>query len=143
MPGGAIGWLESGEVTHILIAVDLARDPDFDIRAAAEQAISQCEADLAEEMRAKARPAPARSRLAKPDRACAVYRLYNEGGDLLYVGKSINPESRLRQHERRIWWKDVTQIVHQWFDSEADALRAEDAAIRDENPLYNRIGGGR
>ena len=72
-------------------------------------------------------------------RKCAVYRFFDADGRLLYVGKAVDPEWREKGHRRRVWWRDVARKSVEWFDSEDAALAAEDLAIRDESPLYNRI----
>lgn len=84
-------------------------------------------------------------RAAAPQRECAVYRFYDATARLLYVGKAIDPVARQKQHEKRVWWADVDQSLTgvTWYPSERAALDAEDQAIRDENPIYNRVGGGR
>lgn len=83
---------------------------------------------------------PSGEAMAK-SRRCAVYRLYDGSGRLLYVGKAFNPADRFAFHRTRIWWDDVdvdrTRIV--WYFNERDALDHEDWAIRDEHPVYNRI----
>ncbi|MBS1674099.1 MAG: hypothetical protein JSS74_09065 [Actinobacteria bacterium] len=84
-----------------------------------------------------------RSPAERRARRCAVYRFFDAGGALLYVGKAIDPVARQKQHEHRVWWPDVARVAVDWFDNERLALDAEDVAIRDENPLYNRVGGGR
>jgi hypothetical protein len=129
---------------NIVIRLDLI-GPDFDIHRAVEQMKEQLEAHWAAEKVRERQPAePRPSRLTRPRRT-SVYRFYDRQGALLYVGKAVDPEARAKGHERRAWWPDVDPMrtTHTWFESERAALDAEDIAIRDENPLYNRIGGGR
>lgn len=71
----------------------------------------------------------------------AVYRLYDENEQLLYVGVSADPRVRFRQHQRdRPWWPRVDAREIEWFDSRAEALDVEALAIRRELPLHNETG---
>ncbi len=67
-----------------------------------------------------------------------LYRLFNEKGLLLYVGRTIDVATRLRSHQaKKDWWSDVSMITLERHDS-AEVLReAERAAIRDERPHWN------
>jgi hypothetical protein len=142
-PSG-IGWMSWGK-SYIVIPLDMISE-DFDISAAVvtmrgEKAQSEIEDLVREKQGSTSEP---RRRLTRV-RPCAVYRFYDGRGRLLYVGKALNPVSRQRQHEKRAWWPDVDQTYTrvEWWSSEREALDAEDIAIRDENPIYNRAGGGR
>lgn len=67
----------------------------------------------------------------------ALYRHWS-GENLLYVGISVDPVKRLREHDRHsIWMEDVDQITIEWFDTREAALTAERNAIRSEVPIYN------
>lgn len=144
-----IGWMvDFAGRERITIAVDLI-DEDFDVEHALTQMAEVKARYLAEE---DAYDAEIQSRQrvttdgpSQRARRCAVYRFFDASGALLYVGKAVDPIARQKNHERRIWWPDVdtSRTTHTWFDNERLALDAEDAAIRDENPLYNRVGGGR
>lgn len=69
----------------------------------------------------------------------AVYRLYDEGGLLLYVGISNNPWRRFAEHRaEKSWSNDVTDFHLEWFPSRRVALIEEQHAIADEAPLHNR-----
>lgn len=62
----------------------------------------------------------------------ALYRHYDDEGQLLYVGISENVESRTRMHVRRApWFELVKTSTIAWFDTRGDALSAERAAIKD------------
>jgi hypothetical protein len=70
----------------------------------------------------------------------AVYRLYGEGGALLYVGAAGVPDSRFRHHARhKPWWAEVARREIEWHADRPAALRAEAQAIIAERPLYNVV----
>lgn len=78
---------------------------------------------------------------ATPDRATAVYRFFDKAGCLLYVGIAYDPAERWRHHATKAaWWKDAVDNTIDWYDTRAEAERAELAAIRYEKPLYNKVG---
>lgn len=69
----------------------------------------------------------------------ALYRLYGESGDLLYVGISGNPEARFAQHRAdKAWWPDVAVKAVEWYGSRVAAESAEEAAIKARIPRHNR-----
>lgn len=75
-----------------------------------------------------------------PERT-GLYRFYSADQTLLYVGISNNPLRREVSHHSRAEWihlADLTRTVVEWYDRRQDALEAEAAAIRSENPLFNR-----
>jgi hypothetical protein len=67
----------------------------------------------------------------------ALYRLYDEGGVLLYVGITNMPQVRFAAHTMKPWWKRVTRKDIAWFENRPLAEQAETLAIREERPLYN------
>lgn len=72
-------------------------------------------------------------------RQAVVYRCFNSGGELLYVGSTAHLRGRIRQHESLTpWWPEVADVRHEAFASEPDARGAELRAIKSENPLYNK-----
>lgn len=74
------------------------------------------------------------------NRRTAVYRIYDgPGGNLLYVGLTLNVDTRLASHRRRDWWPETPDVAVQWFDGRVDAKAAEWAAIRDESPRHNIV----
>lgn len=74
-------------------------------------------------------------------RPCAVYRAYDAGGTLLYVGSSVTPDARLRNHERHsMWWPFMAEVHFEWFDDETSARLAELTAIAREYPRWNVAG---
>ena len=68
----------------------------------------------------------------------SVYRLYAFDDSLLYVGQSIEPARRIRNHRTRQTWgpliarAEVTEPMPL-----ADALEAEWWAINTERPIHN------
>lgn len=73
-------------------------------------------------------------------RRCAVYRLFNATGDLLYVGVSYDPQARFSAHRAsQPWWDDVdvSRTALTWFPYRHAALTAETEAIRIEHPRHN------
>lgn len=72
------------------------------------------------------------------DGATALYRHFDKDGRLLYVGISLSVIGRLAQHRGRAhWYKRITRIEVEWFDTRAEAAHAEMIAIQDENPECN------
>jgi predicted GIY-YIG superfamily endonuclease len=70
-----------------------------------------------------------------------LYRLFDQGGELLYVGISGRWVRRLASHAaRQGWWDDVASVTRQPFPSRSEALEAEATAIRQERPRYNVQG---
>ena len=70
-----------------------------------------------------------------------LYRHFDAAGELLYVGCSNNVIRRTEQHETQShWFPEVVTITVEHFGNGLEALAAEAAAIRDENPKYNVRG---
>ena len=89
-----------------------------------------------------AAPLPRLDRLAPPPvRRCALYRHWDKDGVLLYVGVSVTPGKRLRDHARHsAFMRFASRTEEVWFDSETEAREAERGAIEAERPLFNRVG---
>jgi predicted GIY-YIG superfamily endonuclease len=71
----------------------------------------------------------------------ALYRFYDARETLLYVGITSDPWRRWREHVREKSW--YPQVKHQsvtWYDTERQARKAEDRAIRKERPQFNIAG---
>lgn len=74
----------------------------------------------------------------EPSARTALYRLYDAGDQLLYVGISRDPSGRFKAHaHEKSWWHHVVRTEIEWRDGWKQAREAEDAAIRSERPLYN------
>lgn len=69
-----------------------------------------------------------------------LYRCFDEADDLLYVGISRQVKNRLYFHSLNSpWYKEVTKVTHQNFNSRVEAQLAEAAAIKIEEPKHNAI----
>lgn len=69
-----------------------------------------------------------------------LYRHFDTDGDLLYVGVSLVALIRLNTHRNTSRWFDqIATVKIEHFDTKAEALAAETAAIIAENPRHNAI----
>jgi len=69
-----------------------------------------------------------------------LYRCFDEGGVLLYIGASINPLSRLGSHSYKVgWFTDIALVKIEKHATRDAAFRAETAAVIAENPKYNIV----
>jgi hypothetical protein len=67
-----------------------------------------------------------------------LYRFFDEGGELLYVGQSVDAVRRLEQNRaEKSWWDDVTRMDVERLPVEELAI-AEANAIMSERPRHNR-----
>lgn len=67
-----------------------------------------------------------------------LYRFFDGGGRLLYVGRTIAPARRWREHERgKPWFEDVASLTREVHATAEAVDAAERAAIASENPLHN------
>lgn len=73
-----------------------------------------------------------------PGMQTALYRFFDEAGELLYVGIANDPRVRWSNHagEKR-WWSEVETRTLDWFATREEAESAEVAAIVGERPRYN------
>lgn len=77
-----------------------------------------------------------------PERT-ALYRLYDVGDVLLYVGISRNPKARLSAHSRdKFWWPEVAHHTLEWFETRKSAERVEKVEVEEESPKYNKVFNG-
>jgi hypothetical protein len=58
----------------------------------------------------------------------------------LYVGISISVLQRLKQHQKSHWWRSISHVTFERFNSRNAALLAEQTAIKKEKPLHNIQG---
>lgn len=73
--------------------------------------------------------------------ACCVYRAFDLGGTLLYVGSSITPQARYRHHEFSApWWPFKVDITETWHRTQREGREAERVAIATEHPRWNVVG---
>jgi predicted GIY-YIG superfamily endonuclease len=74
----------------------------------------------------------------------ALYRFYNQAGDLLYVGLTNDPGRRWQRHsETQPWWHDVARIDIETHPTRQAVRTAERAAIEAERPKHNvRMNSG-
>jgi predicted GIY-YIG superfamily endonuclease len=76
--------------------------------------------------------------MGNSDERAALYRFYEAGGQLLYVGITSKPGERWEAHTRsQPWWPEVARQTMEWHTDRTSALDAERTAIRQERPLYN------
>lgn len=75
-------------------------------------------------------------------RRYGCYRLYNQAGELLYVGASKSPRSRLTLHRSRSFGSEIDdqKTTITWYETRVEAEAAEEAAITTEHPLHNIQG---
>jgi predicted GIY-YIG superfamily endonuclease len=68
----------------------------------------------------------------------AVYRCYNSKEELIYVGVTRDPISRMAKHKiTSIWTYETMLIGVDWFDTRSEAFAAEAKTIKKESPRYN------
>jgi hypothetical protein len=74
---------------------------------------------------------------------CSLYRFYDADDLLLYVGVTSAGPSRWSEHEQnRAWWDLVARTTVEHFPGRVEALAAEKAAIRAEQPKWNTMHKG-
>lgn len=73
-----------------------------------------------------------------------LYRLHDEAGELLYIGRTNDLRRRMTRHaEVQPWWREVFRSTVETLP-DLDALKAaEKAAILAERPKYNIVYNGR
>lgn len=69
---------------------------------------------------------------------CSLYRFYDADDRLLYIGISTQACARLAQHAKdKEWFPSVARASFEHYDTQAEALAAEKAAIKAERPAHN------
>ncbi len=80
--------------------------------------------------------------MAPPQGRTAVYRFYDKGGALLYVGITHDTKVRFAQHASdKSWWPKVCTREVVWHPTRRDAECEEVHAIATENPKHNSNRG--
>ncbi|MEU8920362.1 GIY-YIG nuclease family protein [Kitasatospora sp. NPDC048545] len=69
----------------------------------------------------------------------ALYRCFDEDGWLLYIGTSLDPKRRFREHAKWFgWWPAVVRIDVEWLPyGFPRSMKTEHAAIWRERPACN------
>ncbi|MEU0181806.1 GIY-YIG nuclease family protein [Streptomyces sp. NPDC006207] len=81
--------------------------------------------------------------MPKSTERTALYRLFGDDDQLLYVGISSNPKRRWRDHaNQKHWWPEVAEKTIEWFESRALAEEAERTEVGERRPRYNRNHNG-
>lgn len=76
----------------------------------------------------------------KVDLPHALYRIFNEKEEPIYIGCSQNIYARLKGHlSERLWRCEIATVKVTWFAGYLAAARAEAEAIRNEKPKYNVV----
>lgn len=79
--------------------------------------------------------------LAEPG---SVYRHFDAGGRLLYVGSTATHKIRDRHiiHSREArWWRFIARVEHIDCSTRREAYSLETATIRSDRPIFNRTSG--
>jgi predicted GIY-YIG superfamily endonuclease len=70
----------------------------------------------------------------------ALYRFFDAGGDLLYVGITNDPGRRWGRHANdKPWWHEVDHIEIERYPDRESVLAAEQKATKEERPKYNVV----
>jgi hypothetical protein len=68
-----------------------------------------------------------------------LYRCWDSSAELLYIGESKSKIERIASHSYDHWWKRVSTITIEHFDTKEEARQAEEFAIKNESPIYNVV----
>lgn len=84
------------------------------------------------------RMTPAERHKWREEQRTAVYRLWDEDGELLYVGITYDVRERWRHHNKhKPWWPQVAHERFDWYETRPEAEEAEVHAIVVGNPVHN------
>ncbi len=76
--------------------------------------------------------------LAPEMRPQVLYRHYDKGGALLYIGVSCSAFTRLSQHSNHShWFADIATVTLEHYPDRESVLKAETQAILTEKPAHN------
>lgn len=83
----------------------------------------------------------AQSATRKPKERTALYRIWGDGDQLLYIGISNNFGTRWKTHaKQQPWWDEMRRLsADAWYDDRDEAEAIEAAAIKAERPKYNKL----
>lgn len=72
-----------------------------------------------------------------------LYRFFDAGGNLLYVGITCNPGRRMDRHRTdKAWWSEIVRVEMEQYSTREALAAAERVAITSEKPQYNiRMNG--
>lgn len=74
------------------------------------------------------------------DQRHVLYRFHDSAGQLLYIGITLNPANRWKQHSKdKPWWESVRTITTELHPDRESVLAAECEAIIKGRPLHNVI----
>jgi len=69
---------------------------------------------------------------------CALYRHFDTEGTLLYVGISMRPITRTKEHVTLSGWAEqIANVTIEYFPTRKEAMEAEARAVQTEGPLHN------
>jgi hypothetical protein len=80
-----------------------------------------------------------------PDLPHCLYRMFDDTGQLLYVGITGTLSQRFTNHHEKPWWPNVADVTVEMHPNRDAVLAAEKTAIQTEKPLHNVMhnrGGG-
>lgn len=70
----------------------------------------------------------------------ALYRFWDSADVLLYVGITLNPGERWKQHRAdKAWWEEVATVTVETYPDRPSVMEAERTAIIAEGPKYNIV----
>lgn len=76
---------------------------------------------------------------SRPPQIHTLYICYNQHGEMIYVGISLDAGRRLKQHSRdKDWFPEVSTIDVRHFGSRLDLVQAEKDMIQANAPRYNK-----
>lgn len=82
--------------------------------------------------------APRHGKLTPLPKRYVLYRIWGEGKELLYIGRTSNPYNRMCAHRLETpWWPKAKRITYQDYPSDKALKEAETKAINTEQPTYN------
>lgn len=75
---------------------------------------------------------------ANERRDYCLYRHFDAAGRLLYVGQSLSVLTRVSDHRKSPWFREIATIKIERFPTKAALDEAEKSAIRNEMPPHNK-----